>query len=151
MKTSRSLTYFLLAIAGLIGGGGLMIFMVFLFRGSFNIVDLGMSNIQVLAFDVFLCLFFFAQHSLMARKPFRLWLKSFLPAPYYGGFYAVASGIAVLVLVIFWLAGSSLNFIFNSRFHASAFSGDIRLSGRRRSLDRSVTGLLCQFSSPTNG
>lgn len=92
MKTSRSLTYFLLAIAGLIGGGGLMIFMVFLFRGSFNIVDLGMSNIQVLAFDVFLCLFFFAQHSLMARKPFRLWLKSFLPAPYYGGFYAVASG-----------------------------------------------------------
>lgn len=102
MKTSRSLTYFLLAIAGLIGGGGLMIFMVFLFRGSFNIVDLGMSNIQVLAFDVFLCLFFFAQHSLMARKPFRLWLKSFLPAPYYGGFYAVASGIAVLVLVIFW-------------------------------------------------
>jgi hypothetical protein len=38
MKTSRSLTYFLLAIAGLIGGGGLMIFMVFLFRGSFNIV-----------------------------------------------------------------------------------------------------------------
>jgi hypothetical protein len=139
MKTSRSLTYFLLAIAGLIGGGGLMIFMVFLFRGSFNIVDLGMSNIQVLAFDVFLCLFFFAQHSLMARKPFRLWLKSFLPAPYYGGFYAVASGIAVLVLVIFW------------RFHASAFSGDIRLSGRRRSLDRSVTGLLCQFSSPTNG
>jgi protein-S-isoprenylcysteine O-methyltransferase Ste14 len=92
----------MLAFAGLIGGGGLLIFMIFLFRGSFNIVDLGMSNIQVLLFDVFLCLLFFAQHSLMARKPFRQWLKTFLPSPYYGAFYAVASGIAVLALVVFW-------------------------------------------------
>ena len=102
MKTSKSLTYLMLAFAGLIGGGGLMIFMIFLFRGSYNLVDLGMSNIQVLIFDAFLCLLFFAQHSIMARKPFRQWLKSFLPSPYYGAFYAVASGIAVLVLVVFW-------------------------------------------------
>ncbi len=102
MRTSRPLTYLMLAIAGLIGGGGLLTFMIFLFRGSYNIVDLGMSNIQVLIFDVFLCLLFFAQHSLMARKPFRQWLKTFLPSPYYGAFYAVASGIAVLVLVAFW-------------------------------------------------
>jgi protein-S-isoprenylcysteine O-methyltransferase Ste14 len=92
----------MLAIAGLIGGGGLLIFMIFLFRGSYSIVDLGMSNIQVLFFDVVLCLLFFAQHSLMARKPFRQWLKTYLPSPYYGAFYAVASGIAVLVLVVFW-------------------------------------------------
>jgi protein-S-isoprenylcysteine O-methyltransferase Ste14 len=92
----------MLALAGIIGGGGLLIFMIVLFGGSFNIVDLGMSTIQVLVFDIFLCLLFFAQHSLMARKPFRLWLKSYLSSPYYGAFYAVASGIAVLVLVVFW-------------------------------------------------
>ena len=106
MRTSRSLTYLMLTIAGLIGGGGLLIFMIFLFRGSFNIVDLGMSNTQVLLFDVFLCLVFFVQHSLMARKPFRQWLKTFLPVPYYGAFYGVSSGIAVLVLVIFWQEAS---------------------------------------------
>jgi protein-S-isoprenylcysteine O-methyltransferase Ste14 len=61
-----------------------------------------MGDIQVLIFDAFLCLLFFAQHSLMARKPFRQWLKGFLPSPYYGAFYAVASGIAVLALVMFW-------------------------------------------------
>ena len=102
MRTSRPFSYLMLALAGLIGGGGLLIFMIFLFRGPFNILDLGKSNIQVLMFDVFLCLLFFAQHSLMARKPFRQWLKTFLPSPHYGAFYAVASGIAVLVLVVFW-------------------------------------------------
>ncbi len=102
MKTSRSLTYLMLFFAGIIGGGGLLIFMIFLFRGSYHLVDLGMRNIQVLIFDAFLCLLFFAQHSIMARKPFRQWLKSFLPPPYYGAFYAVASGIVVLALVVFW-------------------------------------------------
>ena len=102
MKTSRSLSYLMLAFAGLIGGGGLLIFMMLLFRGSFNLVDLGMSNIQVLIFDAFLCLLFFAQHSLMARMPIRQWLKRFLPSQYIGAFYAVTSGIAVLALVVFW-------------------------------------------------
>lgn len=102
MKTSKTLTYFMLAASGLIGGGGLLIFMFFLFRGSLNLVDLRMSSIHVLMFDAFLCLIFFSQHSIMARKPFRKWLTSFLPSPYYGAFYAIASGVAVLALVIIW-------------------------------------------------
>lgn len=102
MRTSRPLTYFLLFLAALIGGGGLLTFMAFLFHGSFNFLKLGLINFQVLIFDTCLCLLFFAQHSLMARKPFHRWLKTFLPSPFYGAFYAVASGIAVLVLIIFW-------------------------------------------------
>ncbi len=102
MKTSRSLTYLMLAFAGLIGGGGLLIFMAFLFRGPYNLVDLGMSENQVLIFDAFLCLLFFTQHSLMARKPFRQRLSRTLPVQYTGALYAVASGIAVLALVVFW-------------------------------------------------
>jgi protein-S-isoprenylcysteine O-methyltransferase Ste14 len=92
----------MLAFAGLIGGGGLLVFMIFLFRGSYNLVDLGMSDIQVLILDAFLCLLFFTQHSLMARKPFRQRLSRFLPVQYTGALYAVASGIAVLALVVFW-------------------------------------------------
>jgi len=102
MKTKKPLTYLLLFLAAFIGGGGLLTFIAFLFHGSFNFLDLGLSNIQVLIFDAFLCLLFFTQHSLMARRPFRVWLKTFLPSPYYGAFYAVASGIAVLVLIVFW-------------------------------------------------
>lgn len=118
MKTSKSFTYLMLAIAGLIGGGGLLIFMIFLFRGSFHLVNLRLSNILMLIFDVFLCFLFFAQHSLMARKTFRQWLNSFLPSPYFGAFYAVASGIAVLVLVVFWQETNST---------LISFQGPIRL------------------------
>ena len=110
MKTSKPITFVLLLLAALIGGGGLLTFMLFLLRGSFNIVDLGLSNIQLLLFNVLLCFLFFAQHSLMARKPFREWLKAFLPSPYYGAFYAVASGLAVLVLVVFWQESSLMIF-----------------------------------------
>jgi protein-S-isoprenylcysteine O-methyltransferase Ste14 len=92
----------MLAFAGLIGGGGLLIFMIFLFRGPYNLVDLGMSESQVLTFDAFLCLLFFTQHSLMARKPFRQLLSRTLPVQYTGALYAVASGIAVLALLVFW-------------------------------------------------
>jgi protein-S-isoprenylcysteine O-methyltransferase Ste14 len=38
----------------------------------------------------------------MAQKSFRQGLTRFFPQKYYGAFYAVASGLAVLVLVIFW-------------------------------------------------
>jgi protein-S-isoprenylcysteine O-methyltransferase Ste14 len=102
MKNYKPVAYVMLASAALIGGGGLLTFMLFLFRGSFSIIDLGLSNIQVVLFDAFLCFAFFTQHSLMARTPFRERLKVFLPSPYYGAFYAIASGIAVLILVVFW-------------------------------------------------
>ena len=98
----RFSTYLMLALAGIIGGGGLLTFMLFLLAGPLNLVNLGLSELWVLVFNTFLCLVFFAQHSLMARKPFRQWLARFLPAQYTGALYAVASGIVVLVLVVFW-------------------------------------------------
>lgn len=118
MKTNKYLICLMLTLAGVIGGGGLLIFMLFLFLGSFNIVDLGLSNMQVLIIDAFLCLLFFAQHSLMARKPFRQWLKNLLPSPHYGAFYAIASGIAVLLLVVFWQ---------ESAYNLVSFQGLVRL------------------------
>ena len=97
-----STTYVMLALAGIIGGGGLLTFMVFLLAGPLNLVDIGLREPLVLLFDAVLCLVFFIQHSLMARKSFRVQLARFLPAQYTGAFYAVASGIVVLVLVVFW-------------------------------------------------
>jgi protein-S-isoprenylcysteine O-methyltransferase Ste14 len=97
-----STTYVMLALAGIIGGGGLLTFMVFLLAGPLNLVDHGLREPLVLLFDAVLCLVFFIQHSLMARKPFRIQLARFLPVQYTGALYAVASGIFVLVLVVFW-------------------------------------------------
>lgn len=102
MNSNRPVTIVMLILAALIGGGGLLTFMIFLLRGSYNLIDLEMNTIQVLLLDAFLCLLFFAQHSLMAQKRFRNWVNRFLPMKYYGAFYAIASGIVALVLVIFW-------------------------------------------------
>jgi len=44
-KTRRSATYLLLAMAGIIGGGGLLTFKVFLLAGPLNLVDLGLSDL----------------------------------------------------------------------------------------------------------
>jgi protein-S-isoprenylcysteine O-methyltransferase Ste14 len=92
----------MLVLAGLFGGGGLLTFMLFLFAGSFNLVDLGLGETLALLLDACLCLAFFIQHVVMARKPFRQRLARFLPTQYSGLLYAIASGVVVLALVVFW-------------------------------------------------
>jgi protein-S-isoprenylcysteine O-methyltransferase Ste14 len=92
----------ILILAGFIGGGGLFAFMIFLFVGSFRLVDLGLSEISAVLLNIFLCLLFFIQHSVMARKSFYKRSARFLPARYGGAIYGIASGVFVLVLVLFW-------------------------------------------------
>jgi protein-S-isoprenylcysteine O-methyltransferase Ste14 len=55
-----------------------------------------------LAWDAFLSLVFFAQHSGMVRRPFRARLASVLPARYDGAFYAISSSLTLLLVVVLW-------------------------------------------------
>ena len=98
----RPVAYVLLALAGLIGGGGLLTFILFLFAGPLDLVQLGLSATPALLLDACLCLAFFIQHSIMARKSFRQRLARFLPRHYGGPVYGIASGIVALALVVFW-------------------------------------------------
>ena len=102
VRPTKSVAYVILALAGLIGGGGLLTFMLFLFAGPLNLVNLGLGETSALLIDTCLCLTFFTQHSIMARKSFHQWLARFLPAQYDGPLYGIASGIAILALVVFW-------------------------------------------------
>ncbi len=95
-------TYLMIILAALIGGGGLLAFMLFLFSGPFNLINLDLSELQALLLDAFLCLIFFVQHSGMARRKFNQWAARFLPAQYRGLIYAIVSGIFTLLLVAFW-------------------------------------------------
>ncbi len=92
----------MLGLAGLLGQGTLLIFVLFLFAGSLDLLNLKMSETQTLWFDACLCLAFFIQHSTMIRRSFRERLVRFIPEHYSGAFYSVASGIVLLVLVVFW-------------------------------------------------
>jgi protein-S-isoprenylcysteine O-methyltransferase Ste14 len=95
-------TLAILLVTAVIGGGGLLTFMRFLFLGPLNLVRFDFDATQALLFDAILCLMFFLQHSAMARKSIRQRLTRTVPEKYMGAFYAIASGIAVLLLTGFW-------------------------------------------------
>lgn len=94
--------YLVISATGLIGGGSLVLFLIFLYVGSFDWVDFGFEEPIVLAFDAMLCLAFFVQHSTMIRKSFKNRLPKIIPAHYHGAFYSISSGTILLVLIILW-------------------------------------------------
>lgn len=100
--TSRKTAYVLLVLAGVVGGGGLFAFILFLFFGPPNIVNLGLDQTQALLFDTFLCLAFFTQHSGMARRSFHQRLARYMPVQYGGATYAISSGVVAFLLVMLW-------------------------------------------------
>lgn len=85
-----------------LGFGSLMLFLAFLYLGSFTIVDLGLEPIWALALDACLSILFFAQHSVMIRRGIHEKLSRFVPDVYYSAFYAIASGTALLAVMLFW-------------------------------------------------
>lgn len=98
----KSLAYLMIGLAVFVSGGSLILFAVFLYAGSLSLVELGLDDARKMWLDSFLCLFFFVQHSSMIRKTIQDWLKEFIPSHYYGVFYAISSGMSLLVLIIFW-------------------------------------------------
>ncbi len=94
--------YIVLSLAGLFGWGSLIAFMIFLFAGSLNLVNMGLNESGVLWLDAGLSLVFFIQHSGMVRRSFRQWLTRFIPEEYGSALYAIASGIVLLGVIVFW-------------------------------------------------
>ncbi|HVN72506.1 MAG TPA: isoprenylcysteine carboxylmethyltransferase family protein [Desulfomonilia bacterium] len=85
-----------------IGLGSFIMFSLFLFLGSFTLLNLGLHDLQALLFDSILSLLFFLQHSIMVRKGVRMGLSELIPDDYYNAFYAVSSGITLLAAILFW-------------------------------------------------
>ncbi len=98
--------YMLLCLSVLFGIGSLLAYTLFLFFGSFNLLDRGLSEVAALGLNACLCQVFFIQHSIMNRRSFRRWLKKFIRADFHSAFYSIFSGVALLVLVVFWQESS---------------------------------------------
>ncbi|MDM7986901.1 MAG: isoprenylcysteine carboxylmethyltransferase family protein [Smithella sp.] len=97
--TKTIMLIWLLYILGLLSG---FMLLVFLFMGSYAIVDLDLNTSKALWFDAFLSIIFFLQHSIMVRKGFKKWLEKFMPEIFHGAFYGITSAIALLLVLIFW-------------------------------------------------
>jgi len=57
--TGKFTPYFMLGLTGILGGGPLLIFMLFLFIGPLKLMDLGLSEGAALGLNACLCLVFF--------------------------------------------------------------------------------------------
>ncbi len=98
--------YIVIGLARILGGLSLLALVIFLFVGSFNLLDMHLDENRLLLFDAGLSLLFFSQHSGMIRKPFRRWLARFVPEEYGGAIYAIASGIVLLLVILLWQTSS---------------------------------------------
>ncbi len=96
------MAYLFLVSSCLFGGLSLLGLSFFLLLGSFELVPLRLSPHQAVAWDTYLCLLFFVQHSGMIRRSFRKRLEGVLPRVYHPAFYSAVSGVVSLVLLVFW-------------------------------------------------
>lgn len=78
------------------------IFLIFLFMGSFTIINLDLNTRDALFLDAFLSMIFFLQHSIMVREGFKNQLRKFFPEIYQKALYAMASIIVLLMVIVFW-------------------------------------------------
>ena len=101
-STSKFASYVMLILTYLIGAVSMLVWMVFLFHGSLNLVNLGLGEIAGLGLNALLSLAFFIQHSVMLRRSFRRWLAKFIRAENHGALFTIASGVVLLILVVFW-------------------------------------------------
>jgi len=85
-----------------------IIFMIFLFMGSFTIIDLRLGERDALLLDAFLSIIFFLQHSTMIRRGTKQRLAKFMPEQYHNAFYGLTSGIALILALIFWQKSPTL-------------------------------------------
>jgi len=98
----RLLASSLLVLATFTGGLSMLLFAVFLFIGSLHLVQMGLSEPVVLAWDGVLSVVFFVQHSGMIRRRFRTNLSSIVPAHYHGAVFTMISSVVLVALVAFW-------------------------------------------------
>jgi protein-S-isoprenylcysteine O-methyltransferase Ste14 len=92
----------ILVLSVLLGGSALLAFGLILALGPFELVPLGLGVSAALVWDAGLCLVFFAQHSGMIRRPFRQRLGRVLRPHLHPAVYSIASGGALLPLIVLW-------------------------------------------------
>src|SRR5512138_2076481 len=92
---TRIADYAVMTLAVALGGGSIA---YFAWAEGRPFIPMGLSPTTALWWNGFLSLLFFAQHSIMVRRPVRSRLASIIPTRYDGAFYAITSGV-VLALV----------------------------------------------------
>ncbi len=103
----RFVAYIALLLAYLFGAGSLVLF-ARVPPGSLGWMPSGWPEGEVLAWDAGLCLAFFVQHSVMVRRGFRARIAAVIPEYLHRAVYAIASGVVLSGMVVFWQPSATL-------------------------------------------
>jgi methanethiol S-methyltransferase len=99
IRHTRAQDYSFIVFAVVFGVGSILLLIV---GGSSSFTHFGWSGQNVLLWDTFLSFVFFVQHSGMVRRSFRQRLATAISPIYHGAIYTIASGIALILVVVFW-------------------------------------------------
>jgi methanethiol S-methyltransferase len=102
VDVARLIPKLVITLAVLTGRVSLLLFLAFLFMGSFNLIRFGFSDTAVLVWDGGLAILFFVQHSIMIRRSFRSRFADVVPPLYHGAVFTIVSGIMLTTLVLTW-------------------------------------------------
>ena len=106
VSSSMILDKFLLKLTLLLGWTSLLLFLVFMYNGSLNMVKLGLTDRVSLILNACLSLVFFIQHSGMIRHSFQQWTARFMDEKYNGALFTIVSSVALLAVVLLWQESS---------------------------------------------
>jgi len=98
-RATKWLDCSLLALSVLFGVGSVALLA---WEGRPTFVPMNWPVSGALAWDALLSFLFFLQHSGMVRRSFRARLAAIVPPRYDGAVYAIASGIALALVVVLW-------------------------------------------------
>jgi protein-S-isoprenylcysteine O-methyltransferase Ste14 len=102
----RLIAYMVLVLSAVLGQVSLLALGLFLYHGSFRLVNFGLGETGIFLVDISLCMAFFIQHSIMVRQRFRQWLSGYIREEFHLALYSIASGIVLLGIVVFWQESS---------------------------------------------
>jgi protein-S-isoprenylcysteine O-methyltransferase Ste14 len=94
-----------------------MVFLVFMFMGSLDVIRLNIGEVEALLLNSFLSIAFFIQHSGMVRKSFKRRSTSLISENHSGVVFSIASSLLLLLLMVFWQ---------KSNFMIASAHGDLR-------------------------
>ncbi len=97
-----------MVIAPLAGYISLLLFLIFLFMGSLRLINMGLAERTVLAWDGMLSMLFFIQHSGMIRRGFRTWVSGIIPFYLNDAIFSLFSSFVLAAAVIFWQPSTTI-------------------------------------------
>ncbi len=100
--SQRILSQILIYLSSASAHLSLILFLIFLYRGPYDLINFRFDGLSLLIFNTALSFAFFIQHSSMVRKSFRDLQARYLNRTFHSALFSFISGLFLLSVVLLW-------------------------------------------------